>query len=275
MILEDRELKDWDKKYAMQFIKNIEGNVYYENIKLEYKTELCFKDTGANSNNTTQKAVSGFANTYGGVIVFGINNNKEIKGLDKKKDIENYFKDKLKKKLEPKIPDFNVKYFDYKNASILICQVKQSKTPIRCDNGIYYYREQSEFVVMSYKMLEKKFKTLFLNKKYFSLVNMELETLLNYLKKFKSRLKNIGCPLVSYKISNYLNYFFSSASYLYDFYENKNLFEDYKNLFNILNDWVSGENNFEKNIKQTSELINNITRFIEDINKYKCKCVKS
>ena len=71
----DLNIKKWPQQEAEEWFTKIEsGNGKGEGYNIDWKMKWCFGPTGFSpeeTNNTTQRAVSGFANTYGGILVFG------------------------------------------------------------------------------------------------------------------------------------------------------------------------------------------------------------
>jgi len=96
------KIKEWSDSEAKESFKQIEiakGN--NESYDVELKETLCWENT-SERRNTTQRAFSGFANTYGGYLIIGFNNKGELKGVKELKDIENTIIEKLISKLLPK-----------------------------------------------------------------------------------------------------------------------------------------------------------------------------
>jgi len=261
------KIEEWSQKEAGKWFKKIEGDKGKgESYNIDWKVKWDFKDTGFNSGNTTQKAVSGFANTSGGIIVFGFDNKGNLKGVDEEKDIENKFQRKLKKKISPYPPLFTLKYYDYKKRKVLVMFIQESKIPLQCDNGIYYCRQQTEFLPMSHEMLEKKFRECFEEEKYLSLVRNELKDLIDYIRE-KSENSDRN-EIVSYKVSEGCKIFFKSGENLYNFYRENNILQDYYKLSKTLRLWCIDEGDVPKKPNHFSNLKTEVEKFYEKIQKY-------
>lgn len=78
------------------------------------------------------KSVSAFANTVGGLLIFGIDNNDIIVGLNTIKEDSEFISQKIKERIDP-IPQINMHIRQVDNRAILLVEVFQGKeTP-------YYY----------------------------------------------------------------------------------------------------------------------------------------
>jgi predicted HTH transcriptional regulator len=99
----------------------IEGG---ENIHCEFKRKF----------STTEKIsreMIAFANTKGGFILFGIDDNKEIVGVESEKSETELIKDAASNFCEPPL-DFNVEYIDMYGKEIVVVEVPESdKKPHR------------------------------------------------------------------------------------------------------------------------------------------------
>ncbi len=134
----------WDKETATaKFRKIEESNGRGEWLDVDWKTELKWDDT-TNVSNTTQRAISGLANSSGGNLVIGFDPRGNLIGFGVENDIENTIQRKLERRLS-RVPLFKAEYFEYKSKNVLVISIAPSREPIRCDNGVYYYRSQSEF----------------------------------------------------------------------------------------------------------------------------------
>ena len=63
-------IKEWSIEEAEKNFRRIEKCKTEEWYGIDWKRELCFEDT-SRKKNTTQRAVSGFANAFGGSLVIG------------------------------------------------------------------------------------------------------------------------------------------------------------------------------------------------------------
>jgi len=226
----------WSDEEAVAMFKRIEVNEGRgEWTDLEWKEKIIWDETGIKSQNTFQRAASGFANTEGGTIIIGFDSKGKFDGWEVKSDIENEIYRNLKKKLSPIVPGFKTQDYAYKDNKTLVVFIEKSKKPIMCDNGVYYYRTQSEFRVMPYEMLQTKFREDFEEEKYLYLVKMELKQLWTVLG-YRSN------PTYQYiKIENSVNYFFESSERLHHFYMINNLSEAYKDLRMQLITYIADE----------------------------------
>lgn len=214
-------IKEWSNDEVEKEFEKIEqtkGN--NESFSVESKESLCWENTSEKTN-TTQRAFSGFANTYGGYLIIGFTDKGELKGVKELKDIENHIMDKLGAKLQPNKRDyisylFKTKYYTYKNKSILVIFIQQSLIPLQCDNGVYYYREQSQFKFMPHFMLEDKFRKSFEEEKNIYLVMDELEHL-------TSAFNILSCQDRGFRMDFFLKDFLKSQNTLYYFYKRNNL----------------------------------------------------
>ncbi len=258
------KVKDWSPKEAEEWFSRIESNNGKgEGYNIDWKEIWNFGQTGFSkeeTNNTTQRAISGFANTYGGIIVFGFNKNGILKGVDEQKDIENHFLRKLEPKIYPHPPLFIAKYYIYKDKPILVIFIEKSQIPLQCDNGAYYYREQLEFKFMSHQLLESKFRRCFDEEKYLFLVASEMRQLMNYAGDMRKKLLRIS-NTVSYKISILCRNFLNSGDGLYNFYKENNLIQDYDKLSGILKLWCIEEMDMPKELTHFKNLKEDVEKF--------------
>ncbi len=242
------KIKEWTQEEAEDIFKRIERNQTEEWFDIDWKLKENYDNTCDSNRNTTQRAISGFANTYGGDLIIGFKDNGELQGTKKKPNIENQISDKLNKKITPEIPEVKAKYYKYKEKYILVIFVPPSKKPLRCDNGVYYYREQSQFLPMTYEMLETKFRRNFDEEKYLFLVRSELKQLIGYCKRLGNA-KNFW----EYKLSIYCNLFLKSGEKLYQFYKENNLLDEYYKLSELIRIWHTRE--MRKHLAQGREFM--------------------
>ena len=80
------EINEWSQDEAEEWFKRIESNNGKgEGYNIDWKEKWNFENTGfgpEETNNTTQRAMSGFANTYGGILVLGFDKNGKLVGVD-------------------------------------------------------------------------------------------------------------------------------------------------------------------------------------------------
>ena len=78
------------------------------------------------------KSISAFANTEGGVLIFGVDNNDEIVGLENAKEDAEFISQKIKERISV-FPSANLKFEQYEDKTVLFVYVpKGHETP-------YYY----------------------------------------------------------------------------------------------------------------------------------------
>lgn len=234
------EIKEWTQDEAESWFKKIEENNGREEwYDIELKENLNFENTGFKSNNTSQKVISGFANTYGGNLIIGFKDDGDFLGFDEKSDIENYLIEKLRKKLQ-EIPFFKSKYYDYKEKKVLVIFVAKFQKPIRCDNGVYYYREQSQFLPMSHKMLDTKFRESFEEEKYIYLIKEELNRIIKYCEDRIRRCQITYGNIAKFDFHPLSTVLLKSGEKLYNFYREKKILEDYSYFIDRLVNWLAG-----------------------------------
>jgi len=115
-----------------------------ESSKLEFKER--FSDSAL-------RTISAFANTHGGLIVVGMNNKREVVGIDA--NDENY--QKIINRVVNKLgitPDFDIVEVDDK--SILAIEVRESHIPVSFE-GRYYKRVGNTTREMSFEELKRFF----------------------------------------------------------------------------------------------------------------------
>ncbi len=77
------------------------------------------------------KEMIAFANSKGGVLIFGIKDNGKIIGVDSEKEITNLVTETAKDYCEPPIK-INIEYFEFKGKEIVVVQINESdKKPHR------------------------------------------------------------------------------------------------------------------------------------------------
>ena len=233
------KLKEWSETEAETYFKQIENTKgKNESYNFELKETLCWDDTSSNKTNTTQRAFSGLANTYGGQLIIGFKDDGNLIGTKNMSDIDNHIVEKLCSKLQPKKREyitslFKAKNYTFKDKTILVIFIKESLMPIQCDNGVYYYREQSQFKFMPHSMLEDKFRKSFEEEKNIYLIIDELEHITNI--KITQNQENRG----DFKIDYFLYNFLISQNTLYYFYKRNNLLVTVKGIMKSLRLFIS------------------------------------
>jgi ATP-dependent DNA helicase RecG len=116
-------------------------------LEMEESNRLEFKET---FNDGVLKTISAFANTYGGLIIVGVNNKREVVGIDV--DDKNY--QKIINKVINKLgitPDFE--RVDVDKKSILAIEVRKSHIPVSFE-GRYYKRVGNTTREMNFEELK-------------------------------------------------------------------------------------------------------------------------
>ena len=104
-----------------EVLELIEGG---ENLGCEFKRKF-------SSSEKIAREMIAFANTSGGVILFGVDDNKEIVGVDSEKSEAELIKDAGLNCCEPPL-DFTIEYFDLNGKEIVVVQIPESdKKPHR------------------------------------------------------------------------------------------------------------------------------------------------
>ena len=127
-----------DKNEILKLLDREEGN------RLEFKER--FTDS-------VLKTIAAFANTYGGLIIVGVNNKREIVGIDV--DGENY--QKIINKVVNKLgitPNFEIIEVD--GRFILVIEVGRSHIPVSVE-GKYYKRVGNTTREMNFEELKRFF----------------------------------------------------------------------------------------------------------------------
>ena len=127
-----------DRDEILRLLEKEEGN------KLEFKEIF---------NDSVLKTISAFANTYGGLIIVGVNNKREVAGIDV--DDKNY--QKIINIVINKLgitPDFEL--MDVDNKSILAIEVRKSYIPVSSE-GRYHKRVGNTTREMNFEELKSFF----------------------------------------------------------------------------------------------------------------------
>jgi predicted HTH transcriptional regulator len=104
-----------------EVLELIEGG---ENLQCEFKRKF-------SSSEKIAREMIAFANTRGGVILFGVDDNKEIVGVDSEKSEAELIKDAGLNYCEPPL-DFNIAYFDLNGKEVVVVEIPESdKKPHR------------------------------------------------------------------------------------------------------------------------------------------------
>jgi predicted HTH transcriptional regulator len=104
-----------------EVLELIEGG---ENLQCEFKRKF-------SSSEKIAREMIAFANTKGGVILFGVDDNKEIVGVESEKSEAELIKDAGLNYCEPPL-DFNIAYFDLNGKEVVVVEIPESdKKPHR------------------------------------------------------------------------------------------------------------------------------------------------
>ncbi len=267
------QITEWTEEEAAQNFKRIKESPHSgEWYNIEWKEKLNFEGTGTRvgGQNTTQKAISGFANTYGGTLIIGISDDGTVTECPVLPNVENHLSEKLNQKLKPVIPFFKAKYYQYGEKKLLVIYVAASKTPMQCDNGVYYYREQSAFIQMPHNLLERKFRKNFEDEKYLYLVKMDLNNLVKYLgMKIEDVSNNPSSEpwpdTVSYRLRHFTVNLQKSGSKLYNTYKEKDMLGDFSSLMELLQIWIAGERDVSRNGPEFNTLKQKCLEFLQKL----------
>jgi len=97
------------------------------------KTDVDFKEALEEKEpESWLKDISAFANTQGGILYFGVRDDREIIGLDDPQDVVEKISDFIKTRIEP-IPNFRIDAKNEKGSEIVIVEVDKGR------NTPYYY----------------------------------------------------------------------------------------------------------------------------------------
>lgn len=99
-----------------QLLKLIEEG---ENLKVEFKQRFSEHEKIA-------KEIIAFANTSGGLIIFGINDNGKIYGVQSEKEVTELLKETISNYCEP-IPLYKVSYIEIDHSEIVVLEIAESK----------------------------------------------------------------------------------------------------------------------------------------------------
>src|ERR1035437_1865924 len=167
-----------------EVLELIEGG---ENLRCEFKRKF-------SSSEKIAREMIAFANTIGGVILFGVDDNKEIVGVDSEKSEAELIKDAALNYCEPPV-DFNISYIEHNGKEIVIVEIPESdKKPHRIQDYLNEFdinkakvciRVNDKSVMASKEMVRiLKAKTNNLNLKKYAIGPVE-KSLFNYLSEYE------------------------------------------------------------------------------------------
>lgn len=262
------EIKKWNQEEAKEWFKKIESRIQ-EAEWLEWKFKLNPDPTTDTNRNTLHRAVSGFANTQGGVIVIGFKDDGTFVGIDRMNSIKNYLGDTLK--IKPSLPSFDADYYNYKDSQALVIFVYKSQKLLQCDDGRFYFRRQSQFDRMGYSKIEQNFRESFEETKNIDLVINELRRFVDYLKFGTNEALRNGGGIVSYKTTTYTRHLIDSEGSLYHYYNRLDLFYSLQELLRLINIWNSGEGDIPRKASEFSTLLEKVQEFLRLLEQSKNK----
>lgn len=136
-----------------QLISLIENG---ENLNVEFKQRFSDYEKIA-------KEIIAFANTNGGYIIFGIDDNGKTYGVESEKEIAELVKETINNYCEP-ILDYNISYIELNNKEIVVLEIPESpKKPYRIqdyknqldlNNAQVYIRVNDKSVPASKEMIK-------------------------------------------------------------------------------------------------------------------------
>ena len=136
-----------------QLLKLIEDG---ESLNVEFKQRFSEFEKIA-------KEIIAFANTSGGVIIFGINDNRKIYGVESEKEITELIKETIINYCEPQ-PEYNIFFIELNNKEIVVLKIFESsnkpiriqdyKNEIEINNAQVYIRVQDKSIPASKEMIK-------------------------------------------------------------------------------------------------------------------------
>jgi Holliday junction resolvase RusA-like endonuclease len=214
-------IEEWNETIVKDIIQlRIE-----ENQKLEYKEYLDSPDGGADKRKSyklkIEELLSSFANAKGGFVIFGMTDDRIIKGVATATDVE--FNLKISQIMANTIPNvyFSARSVIIEGRTLLIVKVEESMDkPISCSNGSYHIRIGGQTLPLPRDYLRDLFITKELKKQKYESLKFEVEHMLQIIATetdldttqkmpplFKIRLDNLQKV-----ISDYYGYFKSDAA---------------------------------------------------------------
>ena len=153
-------------------------------LEKEESNKLEFKERFSNS---VLKTISAFANTYGGLIIVGVNNRREVAGIDA--DDRNY--QRILNTVINKLgitPDFEL--INVQSKSILAIEVNKSYIPVSFE-GRYYKRVGNTTREMNFEELKRFFQRDLrwerLSERYFKIDEIDENSVRSFLRAAKAK----------------------------------------------------------------------------------------
>lgn len=206
---------EWD----LGTITNILHENYYESNILELKESIT-------TDNELAKTVCSFTNTDGGIIIFGVKDNRKIKtmdrmiGLDTSQDNATL----ISRQLTTIIPQIPKDFIKYKKTSIdlgggkeiIVLEIKQSNY-LHQTHDKFYQRLQGENKPMPYEQIRLKFIENMKNRLILRIFELELSMTRDNMEKTKEyeSVTSILLDLISSMENHALHHFLFNQSYLY------------------------------------------------------------
>ena len=127
-----------------------------ENLNIEFKQRFSEYEKIA-------KEIIAFANTSGGVIIFGINDNGKVYGVQSEKEVTELIKETIIKYCEP-IPTYKISYIEINHSEIVVLEIYESKnkphriqdykTNLELNSAQVYIRVNDKSVPASKEMIK-------------------------------------------------------------------------------------------------------------------------
>jgi len=133
--------------YNLNYINSLIVNKVEESLNLEYKGAAAL-DRQNNKTTEISKDISSFANSDGGIIIYGIKedeNNKhlpkEIDPIDRTQFSKEWLEQIILDKIKPRVKDFTISVVEVVNSYVVyIVDIKKSNTAHQADDKRYYRR---------------------------------------------------------------------------------------------------------------------------------------
>jgi len=142
-------------KYDLEYLNSLISNKVEENLNLEYKSSASL---GKSSDKTTEisKDVSAFANSDGGVIIYGISENKKnedsplrLDPVIKKDFSKEWLEQIINDKIRPRLDDVKIYPISIDDSTVVyIVEVAKSDTAHQAEDRKYYKRFNFQVVAM-------------------------------------------------------------------------------------------------------------------------------
>jgi len=133
--------------YNLDYINSLIDNKVEESLNLEYKAAAAL-DRQNNKTTEISKDISSFANSDGGIIIYGIKedeNNKhlpkEIDPIDRTQFSKEWLEQIILDKIKPRVNNFTISVVEVANNHVVyIIDIKKSNTAHQADDKKYYRR---------------------------------------------------------------------------------------------------------------------------------------